>query len=377
MNIRRNKDATMVVYCLSRYKKSLRLNAFMILLIFGAFVPVMFPGTASCKMLGREFMSTFIDEVMAYLKFDASQKEALLKGKIIFTGIPELEKTEKMVAVAGVMMVIRRPVAEVIDACMDGETFRQYSEILASKPIVRRAPAESDFPGIGYSAEEMPEVRKLINVKPGFEFNLSREEIARFQTIDPKDSKANEKASALYRNLLFDRHRSHLSQGLDGIPSYDRGGKRRSSPGQELKDAIESAWVLKKYFPDFYSAVLNYPNNGIEGARHRFYWIKEVLDKRPAFVLSHHMLLVRGGVALACDIQFYVGFSYNSMLTLIGAVSYEGGTLVFCSNRTSSDKVTGFSGRIKKAFGRKIISELLAKHFEKVRTSLERRNERP
>jgi hypothetical protein len=100
------------------------------------------------------------------------------------------------------------------------------------------------------------------------------------------------------------------------------------------------------------------------------------LDERPTFVLSHNMLLVRDDVALAYDIQFYVGHSYNSMLTLIGAVSHEGGTLLFCANRVFSDKVTGFAGRIKKAFGRKIISKLLAKHFEKVRTSLERRNDR-
>jgi hypothetical protein len=39
---------------------------------------------------------------MTFLKFDASQKEALLKGKILFTGIPEVKKTEKMVAVAEV-----------------------------------------------------------------------------------------------------------------------------------------------------------------------------------------------------------------------------------------------------------------------------------
>ena len=367
----------MTVNCRFRHKKPLRLNAFKILLIFAAFVPVLFPGTVFCEVMDRESMPIFIDEVMTYLKFDASQKEALLKGKILFTGMPKLEKKDKMVAVAGVMMVIRRPVAEVIDACMDSEIFRQYSKILAYKPIVHLAQAESDFIDIGYSAEEMPEVRKLINVKPGVEFNLSKEEIARFQTIDPKDSGANEKASALYRNLLFDRHRAHLSQGLDGIPSYDRGGKKSSSPGQELKDAIESAWVVKKYFPDFYTAVLNYPKHSIEGARHRFYWIKQILDKRPSFVLSHHMLLVQDGVAIACDIQFYIGHSYNSMLTLIGAVSYEGETLLFCSNRTSSDKVTGFPSRIKKAFGRKIISELLAKHFEKVRTLLERRNERP
>lgn len=320
--------------------------------------------------------STFIDEVMTFLKFDASEKEALLKGKILFIGIPEVEKTEKMVAVAGVMMMIHRPVAEVIDACMDGETFRQYSEVIAFEPIVHQAPTESDFIDIGYSAKEMPEVRKLLNVKPGLEFNLSKEEIVRFQTIEPKDSGANEKASTLYRNLLFDRYRLYLSKGLDGIPSYDRGGKRRSSPGEELKDAIESAWVVKKYFSDFYTAVLNYPKNGIEGARHRFYWVKKVLDERPAFVLSHHMLFVREGVALAYDIQFYVGHSYNSMLTLIGAVSYEGRTLLFCASRLFSDQVTGFTGRIKKAFGRKIISKMLAKHFEKVRTSLERRNDR-
>ena len=40
----------MVVYSLSRYKKSLQLNAFKILLIFAAFAPELFPRTAFCKM---------------------------------------------------------------------------------------------------------------------------------------------------------------------------------------------------------------------------------------------------------------------------------------------------------------------------------------
>ena len=74
----------------------------------------------------------------------------------------------------------------------------------------------------------------------------------------------------------------------------------------------------------------------------------------------------------AAELQFYVGHTYNSMLTLIACASVEGGTLVFSVVRIYTDRVSGDRNSLKKTIGRRQISKAVAEHFEALRTELER-----
>jgi hypothetical protein len=60
------------------------------------------------------------------------------------------------------------------------------------------------------------------------------------------------------------------------------------------------------------------------------------------------------------------------MLTLIGCIPTDSGTVVLSVNRLFTDQVTGFGSRLKKRVGRKQIGKAVAEHFRALREELEK-----
>ncbi|HTP05328.1 MAG TPA: hypothetical protein VMM54_09260 [Nitrospirota bacterium] len=316
-----------------------------------------------------------IDQMMAHLSFDKSHKEALLDGKILSTGMPEMEQLRHELGVAAVMLVVKVPMKKVVAAYLDGESFRQNSDIIEYKMIRstrKSSPAEEEnFKPIGFTEEESSEVKKLLNFKGGETFNFSPDEIKQFQVINPKDSAVRDKVSLLLRRILVERYRSYLIQGLEAVKPYDRGRGKHSYPRKELTAAVGSTKLLESHFPDFYQSLLKYPEEVDKSIANEFYWFKTKMDNRPAFQLSHYMADIRSHYGVVAELQFYVEHTYNSMLTTIGCVPYEGGTVVFCANRTFTDQVAGFGSSLKRPVGRRRVEDAISEHFAKLRSVLE------
>jgi len=319
-----------------------------------------------------------IDQLINYLGFDTSHRHSLVhRGEIIHTALPDLEKTPEDLAVAGVMLIIRRPMTEVVEVFLDDESFRKGHEVNQHGVIpeeATRAQIEAAFSQVGFTGEEQAEVKKILHAKPGPHLNLSRKEYSRLQAINPRDPQATEKVSSVYRDILIERSKSFDDRGITGIEPYDRKRNKITSPARELTAAIDGMQFLVEHFPSFSAALRHSPQPQVADIGHQDFWIKKSLDKRPLYVLSHRLVLTRDSYALAADLQYFVGHSYNSMLTIIGAVKCQENTLVVAVNHTFTDQVTGIGGGIKKKVGRKKVAENLARHFKALRTSVESRN---
>jgi hypothetical protein len=316
-----------------------------------------------------------IEQMMTYLGFNTSFKKALLEGKILSTGMPEMEKSREELAVAAVMLVVKAPMEKVVGAYLDGESFRQSSDILEFR-LIRSTEkgvhaVEEDFKPIGYTARESSEVEKLIDFKGGDVFNFSQGEIKQFEAIGQKDPHVRDKVSLVLRGILVERYRSYLTRGLEAVKPYYRSKGRQSDPAMELTVAITSSKLLEERLPGFYQSVLKYPKEAGKGVKNEFYWFKNLLDNRPTFQLSHYMADISEHYGIVAELQFYVEHSYNSMFTLIGCVPYEGGTVVFCANRTFTVHVTGFGSSLKRSVGRHRIEDAVSSHFAKLRSVLE------
>jgi len=318
-----------------------------------------------------------IDQIMAHLAFDKSNKKALLDGIILSTGMPEMEQLREELAVAAVMLMVKAPMEKVVAAYLDPESFQQNSDIIEYKLI--RSPeksslaAEEDFKPIGLTKKESSEVNKLIDFKGGTTFNFSKDEIKQFQVVDSKDSTVGDKVSLLLRRILVKRYQSYFTRGLEGVKPYDRGRGKYSHPRRELTVAVGSIKLLENHFPDFYQSLLKYPEEAGKRVKNEFYWFKNMMDNRPAFQLSHYMADIRNHYAIVAEMQFYVEHTYSSMLTIIGCVPYEGGTVVFCANRTFTGQVAGFGSSLKRSVGRRRIEDAISDHFAKLRSVLESR----
>ncbi len=316
-----------------------------------------------------------IEQIMQHLGFDQSQKQALLNGKILSTGMPAKEKMREELAVAAVMLVVRAPMEKVVASFLDGESFRQNSDIIEYQMIrdsaKAGAPAQKKFKTIAFTRKESTEVKKLLEFRGGSTFNLGKDEIDRFQGIDSKDPAVRDKVSAVYRRILLKRYEAYLSGGLEAVKPYERSRGQRSYPRRELTVATGSIKLLENHFHKFYTSLLKYPESVSRGSQSEFYWFKNRLDDRPTFQLSHYIGDIRDHYGIIAEIQFYVGHTYNSMLTVIGCVPYEGGTVVFSMNRTFTDQVTGFGSNLKRSVGRRRIEDAISDHFKKLRTMLE------
>ncbi len=316
-----------------------------------------------------------IHQIMTHLSFDKSNKQALLDGNILSTGMPEMEQLRDELSVAAVMLVVKAPIQKVIDAYLNETSFRQNCDILAYKMIQSTSnrnslTLEEDFRPAGFTKNELSEIQKLISYKGGYGFNFSQDELKRLQAIDSKDPAVAEKIALIIRQILMQRYQSYFKEGLEGIQPYDRDRGKHSLPRRELTVAVGSIKLLENHFPDFYQSLLKYPEEGGK-VKHEFYWFKNRIDNRPVFQLSHYMSDIHGHYAIVAELQFYVEHSYNSMLTIIGCVPYESGSVVFCVNRTFTDQVDGFGSSLKRKVGRRRMEDAISEHFAKLRSMLE------
>jgi len=318
-----------------------------------------------------------IGQLIDYLGFETSHRDALVyRGEIIHTGMAAGESLPEELAVAGVMLIVQRPIEETVEVYLNDESFRSHQGVASFGAL----PEDADdarlrqvLGGAGLEADESAEARLMAGAKPGEKLNLSSREFDRLAVLDPRGLALVAKASAAYREILLGRYQAFRDGGLGGIEPYDRGRKKSVSPFSELASAIESMHFLNQHFPEFRVALRRAPVSHDATTGHRDFWIKKKIDGRPLFVLSHQVIVERPGFAIAGDIQFFVGHSYNSMMTVIGAVACGENTLVVAVNHTFTDQVTGFGSSVKKQIGRKKVAEEMAGHFDVLRTSLHSR----
>jgi len=298
------------------------------------------------------------EEVLAYLGFDAGARRDLIAGKIISKGFKE--GTDKELAVT-VAMVVSRPLADVFETARAGKTFQVDRDVIAFKDLGGQELKAEDFQGVKFSAEEAGEGRELQKAAAGSSFNLSSAEMEFLRTAAAQD------AAVAYRRLLLDRCREYRAKGLAGIAPYSRGGKEQARPGEELRLAAQSAKLLAERFPAFHRVLVNYPRDDSKEFEHRFYWIKQRVEKRPCFILAHRVFYPRPDGCLIAERQFYVGHSYNSLQIVVGCLPVGDRTMLFYTNRTSTDQVAGFSSGLKHTMGRNMMRDEIVKWFEEIR----------
>ena len=320
-------------------------------------------------------MPEFVDDALRYLEFDSAHEKELLNGKVLFTGMPEMEILDEQLAVVGVMLIINRPMGSVVDMILSGASFRANSKLieyaLISETMAMIDEATEKFLGIHFTNMEINEVDSLMRAVPGGDFNFSAEEFKRFRMLEKDVDNRIDAVSGVYREILLNRYASYLQQGVSGIADYQRKG-RLSSPSQALSVSVESAWFLEKHFPDFHHAIQSFPEQDREDIVHRFYWLKQITSDRPNLVLSHHMIQKKEEYAIALDQQYYSGHSFNAMHTVVGLVPVDDSTLILASNRIFTDKILGFASRQKRKRGRKIVAALMTQRFSNLKKLLEK-----
>jgi hypothetical protein len=312
-----------------------------------------------------------VEAALTELGFDASQLDELRAGKVLWTGLQRLEVVPGQIVVGTAVLLVRKPLHTIQDMYLQDTSFRINQEIVEFvrvDPTATREQIVERLRVLDYAPDERAEVDKLLRVRPGLTFNFSTEEIERFRALG--ETATSEQVSATYRDVLGRRLEAFQREGVSSIEPYQRRRSAVASPMAELQAAFETMDFVEHHFPDFHRALVGYPSaRGDMGDA--FYAIKTMASKRPTLVLAHRMAEHGDGYTVGGEVQFYVGHSYNSLLSLVGLATVDEGTLVLGVVRVFTDHVKGAGAPLKRTLGRRKVGRRLARHFERLRDLVE------
>jgi hypothetical protein len=311
-----------------------------------------------------------LDSILAYLGFDAAAKQELLAGQIVSRRIQEgQERTELAISVAGLFSA---SLEEAQASVVRGDVFEVDRNVIEFGALSAWPPDPAEFAGVQFSAAEASDVTALLRFDGGSDFNLSREEIARFRKLAGQDSDgsnpaAREAVSAAYREVLLGRYRAYREKGLAGLAPYDRGKGRTIDPSETLRLAAGASRFFQENEPALHKAFVGFPAGDAQGVEHFFYWIKQSVEGRPNFILSHRMLARRPGHAVVAERQYFVGHSFNTVQIVNAALPVEAGIAVVYTSRTSIDQMAGVTGKVARPIAAGRVADRVRARFEAIR----------
>jgi hypothetical protein len=312
------------------------------------------------------------DDVIALLGLDPSIKERTLAGEIVTYDREDSMDRELAIALVA---AIDRPYAYMIDALRGNRLF-QYNEFILDFAEIEGAAEKNKFAEIGYTIDEIDEVRALLAAEPGEKFNLSADEIRtlealRVQAASLDDAALLDVINDALREFLANRLRRYQEEGLEGIASYQRGRKKATSPAEELDAANVAMEDMRRSVPNFHRVLQNFPGARIREVEHRFYVFKLNIADRPGFVLSHRMYFFGDEFALLAERHIYAPHYYNSAQLVAGVIPHEDKTVVFYGSRTYTDQVAGFGSGVKHSVGGKQLAEGIKALLSDIREGVE------
>jgi hypothetical protein len=95
-------------------------------------------------------------------------------------------------------------------------------------------------------------------------------------------------------------------------------------------------------------------------------WVVYNIDGVPTVALSHRVWASAGNASIMVDRLYYVSNGFNCEQAVGGFLPLDAGTMVFYSNRTSTDQVAGFGASMKRAIGDHMMENELADSFRKL-----------
>ena len=316
-----------------------------------------------------------LEEVISAAGFDDRQRSDLLAGKIVTKDFDEGSDKEMSILVASRVSL---SLPEVVEAWRELLVLDFDEDLIAIGGIGTDQDVSEALAEVEFTAEDGDEIRGLLGVEPGSDFNLSKGEIARFATLAKqfssrgceRDAACRSAVNETYRSVLAERLAAYQKGGLGAITTYARSRGKVADAGEELHLAAEKLPLARRRVPEVYRAWLEYPRSQPEGSQHLFLWLKRVVEGRPTFILSHRAIYETDDAIFSVERHFYVGQFYNSlqMSSFIAAQGSE--TIGILLNRTSTDKVAGFGTSAKKKIGRSKVRKALVGTFERLLADL-------
>jgi hypothetical protein len=228
-----------------------------------------------------------------------------------------------------------------------------------------------------FDNNDISELKKLLKMNTISEnhYNFSEEELRSLENLQTElnnssdNNNIEQQLTQFYKNTLNQRYIKYRTSGIKNIAPYVH-KKKIISPGNELDEAAKKDRIVIPNRIFFLDAYHHYPEHDNENIKHQFYLMKLNVEGRPDFILSHRMFLEDNNVILMAEREYYVGHTYSSQHKLIGAIPYDGHSLVFYINRTFTDRITGFGNGLKRNIGSGMMRDEIIEQFNTIKSSV-------
>ena len=225
------------------------------------------------------------------------------------------------------------------------------------------AGSASDIAKLTLEPKAASRAQAYVNASPGGDLNLSAQEIATFNALQPTPAAVTPAVQA----QLLARMQAYQTKGLDGIAPYARSSGTRSV-ADELRTMTKAAAALQKFVPSAYRMLLSYPQNKPAGMEETFRWSQIDAHDTPTYTLTHALFVPDGNAYVVVQRMFYVSAGFNCEQAIAALIPVQGGTVMVYGNRTSTDQVAGWGGSAKRSIGSKLLESQLESLAGKVST---------
>lgn len=305
-----------------------------------------------------------VDNVLAALPFSASDQQSVKAGQLVSTSLPSSNNRELAVAMAFTMnMTLATAVTKFRESIYRGDP-----KVIAFGSI--RDGSLDDYKTLTLGPQGAAQAQAFLNATPGESLNLSAQEIAGFAALkaqSPPAAQVQPLVEQKLRELLQARQQSYRNGGLSAIAGYDRGDGHTLLPGDQLRDATNAATVLARFAAPSQQMLLNYPHDLVPDIDEKFHWVMFDIDGTPTVALSHRLWTTSSAGAIMVDRLYYVSSGFNTEQAVGGFLPLQSGTIVFYTNRTSTDQVDGFGTTVKRAIGDHMMASDLSQTFQRLR----------
>lgn len=230
--------------------------------------------------------------------------------------------------------------------------------------VISGPPSPDSFAKLTLQPDAEKRAQEYVNAKPGGPLNLSSEEIERLGALGSSAGVAAVEQAV--RSALLARLTSYQAKGLAGIAPYARAGGKLRSPADELRSATQAAKQLQSKAPNAYRLLLDYPTSKPPGTEETYRWSHYRAHGTPTIALTHGLYVPEGDAWVVAQRQFHVSSGYNCEQAIGGLFPTQKGTVVFYTNRTSTDQVEGFGGSAKRSIGSELLASQLHALYEKI-----------
>jgi hypothetical protein len=285
-----------------------------------------------------------LDEYVARVaKLSDAQRAQLLAGKPV-TRIVDADPSNE-VAVFGAIWV-DAPASRYVELIQNIEQFEKGSNFLITQRL-SSPPRADDFAGMRLTDEDVADLRTCRVGR--CELKLSEDALKRARSeIDWSKPNAKAQAEALARRLAFEYVMGYLEGGDSRLAVY-RDSSRPTFVANEFKSMVDRMPSLTEFLPDLKEYLVGFPKVTLAGTQSFLYWQEAKFGLKPTIRINHVVITQRSTHVAVASKMIYANHYFWTALELRVLVPdpARGQGFWFVSiNRSRSDGLTGFTGRL-------------------------------